>query len=192
MPTARRFAQHLGRRSITTAVFAAAAAVGEQQKTRRALRLQQKSGQSTIDRHLERLWLSGRDVAHARSSSVPLWWHCYRDLSALTSETILLRTACFIVIGFFSGIRDSEILSLEEGCLVSDTDVDGEAMLWLHRILYKSADNIKGRPVRWLVPPVVARAVGVLEHLTSPLCRQLKEEEEALVAQLSEAQPEGV
>ncbi len=37
-----------------------------------------------------------------------------------------MRTACFIVIGFFSGIRNSEILSLEEGCLVQDIDVYGE------------------------------------------------------------------
>lgn len=141
--------------------------------------------QAARSRGLLRAAVDLRGMAEARRRG-------YCDLSALASEAILLRTACFIVIGFFSGIRDSEILSLEEGCLVHDTDADGEPMLWLHGTLYKSADSIKGRPVRWLVPPVVARAVGVLERLTGPLRERLKEEEAGLAAVLGEARPDGV
>ncbi len=129
-------------------------------------------------RGLLRVAVDNRGIAEARR-------YGYRDQSALASEAILLRTACFIVIGFFSGIRDSEILSLEEGCLVRDTDAFGESLLWLHGTLYKSAESIKGRPVRWLVPPVVARAVGSLERLTGPLRERLREEEAGLAAQLS-------
>lgn len=108
----------------------------------------------------------------------------YTDLSSLAREVTLLRTACFIVIGFFSGIRDSEILSLEVGCLVRDADAYGEPMLWLHGTLYKTVDSIKGRAVRWLVPPVVERAVNVLERLTGSLRERLRDEKTQLAAQL--------
>ena len=108
----------------------------------------------------------------------------YADQPSLAREAIFLRTACFIVIGFFSGIRNSEILSLEEGCLVQDTDVYGEPMLWLHGTLYKTVDSLKGMAVRWLVPPVVERAVNILERLTGPLRERLSDEKIQLAAQL--------
>lgn len=97
-----------------------------------------------------------------------------KDLSA---ESIRLRTACYIVIAEFSGIRNSEVMSLAVNCIVPGTSRDGSTdILWLHGTLYKTGI----RPKKWLVPPVVKDAVEVLTHLTSPLRKELRQEEAGL------------
>lgn len=85
--------------------------------------------------------------------------------AALNSEAIWLRTACYIVIDMFSGIRDSEMMSIAENCIVPGKSKDGSTdILWLHGTIYKTGMRSK----RWLVPPVVEEAVHVLTRLTAP------------------------
>lgn len=92
----------------------------------------------------------------------------------LRTESIYLRTACYIVIDQFSGARDSEMMSLEEGCIVPGKSRDGSTdILWLHGTIYKTGV----RPHKWLVPPVVEEAVTVLTQLTAPLRERLRREE---------------
>ncbi len=98
-----------------------------------------------------------------------------------TTEFVKLRTACFVVIAMFSGIRDSEAMSIEEGCIARGRSKDDSMdVCWLHGTIYKTGV----RPHRWLVPAIVAEAVAVLSHLTAPLREQLRQEERELLARL--------
>jgi integrase len=72
-----------------------------------------------------------------------------------------LRTACYIVVAMFSGIRDSEVASLDIGCIKNDS-VDG--YIWIRGHHYKTVDQ--KTEALWMVPPVVAKAVNVAERLT--------------------------
>jgi hypothetical protein len=100
----------------------------------------------------------------------------------LAIESIRLRTACYIVIDEFSGIRVSEMMSLEEGCIVPGRSRDGcTDILWLHGTIYKTGI----RPKRWLVPPIVREAVEVLTSLTAPLRERLRQEEILLTQRIT-------
>ncbi len=98
----------------------------------------------------------------------------YAGSIELTTEAIRLRTACYIVIDLFSGIRDSEVMSIAENCIAPGKSKDGSTnILWLHGTIYKTGL----RPKRWLVPPAVEEAVAVLTRLTAPLRLELVQEE---------------
>ena len=92
----------------------------------------------------------------------------------LNTESIRLRTACYIVIDMFSGIRDSEMMSIAENCISPGKSRDGRTdVLWLHGTIYKTGLRAK----KWLVPPVVKEVVKVLTRLTAPLREKLRQEE---------------
>lgn len=93
-----------------------------------------------------------------------------RDLSNL-------KTACYVVIGMFSGIRDSEILSLSTNSIVRGCTRDGVELRWLSGTTYKTGI----RPKRWVVPPIVETAEKVMERLSAPLRSALLAEEQKLV-----------
>ncbi len=92
-----------------------------------------------------------------------------RDLSA---ELSYLRDSCYIVIAMFSGIRDSETLSLKRGCIAHDKADDGIDLIWLHGTIFKT--GIK--PHKWLVPPIVETAVRVMEWYRQPYAIQIEEQ----------------
>jgi integrase len=95
----------------------------------------------------------------------------------LTTESIRLRTACYIVIDMFSGIRDSEMMSISENCIAPGKSRDGSTdVMWLHGTIYKTGL----RPKKWLVPPVVKEAVEVLTRLSAPLREKIRQEERDL------------
>jgi integrase len=92
----------------------------------------------------------------------------YKYLKEVTRDIGYLRTACYIVIALFSGIRDSEISSLDVGCVEDDTEA---RYIWIRGHIYKTAEQkLKSR---WMVPPIVKAAVVVVEELTASLRRQL-------------------
>ena len=94
----------------------------------------------------------------------------------LRSESILLRTSCYIVIDIFSGLRDSEMLSLEAGCITHETSTDMDASInWLHGTIYKMGMRSK----KWLVPRPVVDAVEILTQLSAPLRQKLHDERES-------------
>lgn len=90
----------------------------------------------------------------------------------LNAELIRLRTACYIVINLFVGIRDSEMMSLSDCSLVPGTTRDGVEVLWLHGTIYKMGIRKK----RWLAPPIAKAAIEVLTELKRPLCQALSAE----------------
>lgn len=97
----------------------------------------------------------------------------YAGYTELTEEATRLRTACYIGIDMFSGIRNSEVMSISERCIASGKSADGTTdVFWLHGTIYKTGR----RPKRWLVPPIVKEIVEVLSRLTLPLRETLRRE----------------
>jgi hypothetical protein len=81
-----------------------------------------------------------------------------------------LTDACFIVIAGFVGMRVSEILSMEAGCIEHKRIGAGDAVqAYVVARLFKTADDPRGRVERWLAPEPVVRAVEILEHLSLPV-----------------------
>ena len=99
------------------------------------------------------------------------------SLYDLMTESVRLRTACYIVIDMFSGIRDSEMMWIGENCIARGKSKDHSTdVLWLHGTIYKTGI----RPKKWLVPPAVEEAVKALTLLTEPLRQKLQLEEREL------------
>jgi integrase len=100
---------------------------------------------------------------------------------SLRKKAIHLRTACYIVIDMFSGIRDSEMMSLGLSCISrSRSQDDTMEILWLFGTIYKTGMRAK----KWIVPPVVEEAILVLTRLTSGLRERMELEAEALKNEL--------
>ena len=91
-----------------------------------------------------------------------------------------LKTACYMLIAMFSGIRDSELASLGVGCISNYSSPDGIEARWLHGTLYKTGEKRK----KWLVPAIVEVAVDVIARYSAPM-RALMEAEEQRLAALS-------
>jgi integrase len=103
--------------------------------------------------------------------------HGYEGLRELNAEMALLRTASYICINMFSGLRNSEMMSLESGCISREPGIDSSyECIWLHGTIYKTGE----RPHRWLVPPIVARAIDLAERMIGPFQSMLRDEERRL------------
>jgi integrase len=89
---------------------------------------------------------------------------------AIAAHLIRLRTACFILIAFVTGMRISELLSLEAGCVERECTDDGE-FVWINSSLHKTLGSGRATPAKWLCGQVAATAVSVLESMTSKLRR---------------------
>ncbi|MEG6751402.1 hypothetical protein V2A18_32920, partial [Pseudomonas aeruginosa] len=98
-------------------------------------------------------------------------------LRELHAEMALLRTASYICINMFSGLRNSEMMSLESGCISREPGIDGSyECIWLHGTIYKTGE----RPHKWLVPPIVVQAVDLAERMIEPFQSMLRDEERKL------------
>jgi len=82
----------------------------------------------------------------------------------LYKELHQLRTSCTITILAFSGIRPSELLSLESGCCFDDEGNDGQTMHYINTILHKHRG--KGTRDTWVVIDEVVKSIEILETLT--------------------------
>ncbi|MEN8131697.1 MAG: hypothetical protein ABFS45_16215, partial [Pseudomonadota bacterium] len=111
-------------------------------------------------------WLAGESVdAHLTRLGMKNWRAVKHDINHL-------YTACYVVIDLFSGIRDSEMASLETGCYEQHEGWDGATYGWLKGITYKTEEDPK--PVEWMVPPVVAKAVSLAERVSAPIRAELE------------------
>lgn len=112
----------------------------------------------------------------------------FDGVNHVTAAVGMLRTACYITIAMFSGLRDSEMMSLEENCLSSARSMDGSIdVLWLHGTIYKTGRRAK----KWMVPSVVGIAISVLTRLTEPWRDALAGEEHALLGTLNMSHESG-
>lgn len=77
-----------------------------------------------------------------------------------------LQTACYIVIAYQSGMRDSEIKHLQAGCVSHRRDRDGRIYRRLITSLtFKGEGTPRGVAATWVVSEAVENAVTVMEHL---------------------------
>ena len=102
----------------------------------------------------------------------------------LNDELQYLRNACYIIINLFSGIRNSEMMSLATHCISYSKSYDGSTELtWLYGTIYKTGQ----RTHKWLVPAVVEKAVHTMERYSEPFRAKLLAEESTLVKDLAGA-----
>lgn len=91
------------------------------------------------------------------------------SVSSLAVLARCLQAACYIVIAFFSGMRDCEVKHIKRGSLQVKYDEDGRPYRWkLHSLAFKGEDVASGVPAAWVVNEAVARAITVLEKLQPP------------------------
>ena len=57
----------------------------------------------------------------------------------------VLNSACYFVIGLYTGMRVSEMLSLRKNCF----EIDENGVIVLNSMLFKIADENEGRPEKW-------------------------------------------
>jgi integrase len=114
----------------------------------------------------------GHDTLKCTRAAIVRQWG-YENAYKLTIDLNRLRTACYIVIALFSGLRESEVMSLAENCIAHRLSRDGSCeVIWLHGTIYKTGE----RPKAWQVPSVVEEAVAILTRLTAPLRDGLRRE----------------
>lgn len=76
-----------------------------------------------------------------------------------------LQTACMCIVLITSGIRVSELLSLENQCAFTTQDDQGEPFHWMRGVSYKTGAGA----CEWLVAEITHRALGVAGRLAGPL-----------------------
>jgi integrase len=151
----------------------------EQIPDRLMAKLVQGALRFVTDGYGERLLIcrAAREAGHPVDSQLGLgnWW-------VVNSEINRLLTACYVIINAFSGMRVSEVLSLETSCYDEHEGWDGATYGWLKGTTYKLEEDPK--PAEWMVPPVVVKAVKMAVRVTAPLRGELEKRIASLEAKL--------
>lgn len=107
-----------------------------------------------ITAHIDdRPWIAGIALDAARDDS-------------LTVLTQMLQAACYIVIAFLSGMRDSEVKHLRRGCSQAHKDHNGVPYRWtVSSLAFKGEVDPTGVPATWVIGAPAARAISILERL---------------------------
>ncbi|MGY5032848.1 hypothetical protein ACWC9U_18515 [Streptomyces sp. 900116325] len=93
-------------------------------------------------------------------------WRPRLSRFTLANELSFLRTACWIVIAYLSGMRDVEVRELDRDCATVETGADGRPRYKLRGRVYKGKDRkLSGDEAEWVVLDVVHRAVAVLREI---------------------------
>ncbi len=93
--------------------------------------------------------------------------HTERD--GLAALARLLQDACYLMLAFLSGARDSEIKHLKRGGLTIERDADDTPYRWkMHSLAFKAENDPAGVPAVWSIGEPAARAIAVLERLQPP------------------------
>ncbi|MES2280200.1 MAG: hypothetical protein V4542_02200 [Pseudomonadota bacterium] len=84
---------------------------------------------------------------------------------ALEREIRMLFIAAYAMIGYLSGMRDSELQSLKVGCVREERTTDGVANRWKVQGMAWKNKHARGEPEEWVIIEPVARAIEMLESL---------------------------
>ena len=84
---------------------------------------------------------------------------------------IHLQTACMCIVLITSGIRVSELCSLESECRLTTLDNQGELFYWISGISYKTGVG----SCEWLVSEVTHCSIEVAERIVKPLQAKLEQ-----------------
>ena len=88
-------------------------------------------------------------------------WRPRLDTASLRAELFHLRTACWIVIAYLSGMRDTEVRELARDCAFTEPGPGGRIRHKLRGRVFKDR-GLAGDAEEWVVLDVVHQAVGVL------------------------------
>ena len=88
-------------------------------------------------------------------------WRPGMDPAAVHTETSYLRTACWIVIAYLSGMRDAEVRELGRDCAFTEPGADGRDRFKLRGRVFKER-RLSGDEAEWVVLDAVHHAVNVL------------------------------
>ncbi|MEU9290310.1 hypothetical protein AB0D57_38155 [Streptomyces sp. NPDC048275] len=91
-------------------------------------------------------------------------WRPRFDPTSVNREIDHLRTACWIVIAYLSGLRDDEVRLLSRECAFTETGDDGRIRYKIRGRVYKGR-KLSGEEAEWVVLDVVHQAVEVLLDL---------------------------
>jgi integrase len=86
-----------------------------------------------------------------------------RSIVDLNDELIHLRSACFIIIAFSTGMRISEILAMQHGCVRQESTSNHGTFYWINSKLFKTQRKDGGSFRSWMCGPLAAQAVEILE-----------------------------
>lgn len=113
-------------------------------------------------------WKSdGHSYSYITPSLKKLGW----KFSEIREAEQHLQAACISIILITSGIRLSELCSLENRCAFKRIDEQGEPFHWMKGVSYKT----NAGDCEWLVAEITHRALAVAERLALPLQRQLQQ-----------------
>lgn len=120
--------------------------------------------------HHDRLVAAGGELGYEQGgldTAMSPWpgsgrpWRPRLDTASLRAELFHLRTACWIVIAYLSGMRDTEVRELARDCAFTEPGPDGRTRCKLRGRVFKDR-GLAGDPEEWVVLDVVHQAVGVL------------------------------
>ncbi|MDY0909511.1 hypothetical protein [Microbacterium sp. CFBP9034] len=98
-------------------------------------------------------WIDGVTLDPARDDS----------LAVLTQ---MLQAACYITVAFLSGMRDSEVKHLRNGCSTTHLDGNGRPYRWtVTGLAFKGEDDPAGVAATWVIGAPAAQAISVLERV---------------------------
>ncbi|MFE9925742.1 hypothetical protein ACFYQA_30505 [Streptomyces sp. NPDC005774] len=93
-------------------------------------------------------------------------WRSRLSPFTLANELSFLRTACWIVIAYLSGMRDAEVRELGRDCAVTEFGADGRPRYKIRGRVYKGKGRrLGGEEAEWVVLDIVHRAVAVLREI---------------------------
>ncbi len=84
----------------------------------------------------------------------------------IREEVTFLRTACWLVLAFLSGMRDAEARELAPDCAFTGTSEDGRTRYKIRGRVFKGRE-LSGDEAEWVVLEIVHSAVAVLRELNN-------------------------
>lgn len=87
----------------------------------------------------------------------------FRSSRELSNALIRLRTACFIIVAFCTGMRISEVMAIKRNCLRRQFDPNHGIFYWINSLLFKTQKHNSGSPRSWMCGRLAARAVSVMK-----------------------------
>ncbi|MEU9996104.1 hypothetical protein [Streptomyces sp. NPDC050848] len=93
-------------------------------------------------------------------------WRSRLSPFTLANELSFLRTACWIVIAYLSGMRDTEVRELGRDCALTGRGADGRTRYKIRGRVYKGKGRkLSGEEAEWVVLEVVHQAIAVLRKI---------------------------
>ncbi|MFD6045205.1 hypothetical protein ACFWG7_28380 [Streptomyces koyangensis] len=106
----------------------------------------------------------GLAIPMSRWPDSGLPWRSELSAASLASELVHLRTACWIVIAYLSGMRDMEVRELGRECAFTEPGADGRTRYKIKGRVFKGR-KLTGDEAEWVVLDVVHQAAGVLKRV---------------------------